>query len=237
MKLKNFKTAALVLAIAMVGTVLFTGCSQSLGTASSGQQQATAGSVQQSTSAAPSGNTTTDGTDADGDGIPDSVEKVYGTNPHTADTDGDGVNDKEDTDPAYTDNLISESSTTALPVTITDARVEDNATDDHLEISIKNTSTSDLTNFDIYFTITDKVTGDKEAYYQKLGSLTVKAGETVAIHFDNKTTEANHFYGNMNGLYGTSANGLIFDIQLHSVGYAPLNFSVNKSDGTAEVAD
>jgi len=41
----------------------------------------------------------------------------------------------------------------------------------------------------------------------------------------------------MNGLYGTSQNGLTFDIQLHANGYAPLQFSVDKAKGTAEVAD
>lgn len=236
MKLKNVKTAALALAIALIGTALFTGCSQSAGSSTSDSQQAT-GSAQQSTPAPSSSSASTDGTDTDGDGIPDSVEKVYGTNPYTADTDGDGINDKDDTKPVYTDNLITESSTSVLPIEITDARVEDNATADHLEISMKNTGTSDLSNFDMYYTITDKVTGDKEAYYQKLENLTVKAGDTVTIHFDNNISEANHYYGNMNGLYGTSSNGLTFDIQLHSAGYAPLGFTVDKADGTAEVAD
>lgn len=248
MKLKNVKAATLVLAVAMIGAVLLSGCSQSSGPSQTGQQPATPSSTQQNTTVPPSstqqstpapssGSASTDGTDTDGDGIPDSVEKVYGTNPHAADTDGDGINDKDDPKPVYADNLITESSTSALPVKVTDARVEDNATADHLEISMKNTGTSDLNNFDIYYTITDKVTGDKEAYYQKLGNLTVKAGETVTIHFDNNTSEGNHYYGNMNGLYGTSTNGLTFDIQLHSAGYAPLSFSVEKAKGTAEVAD
>jgi hypothetical protein len=41
----------------------------------------------------------------------------------------------------------------------------------------------------------------------------------------------------MNGLYGTSANILTFDIQLHTKGYQPMKFQVDKSKGTAEVAD
>lgn len=237
MKLNNARIGALALAIALIGTIFLSACSQSSTSSSSGQQQATSSAQQSSTPASSSSDTSTDGTDTDGDGIPDSVEKVYGTNPHAADTDGDGINDKDDPKPVYADNLITESSTAVLPVTITDARVEDNAAADHLEISMKNTGTSDLNNFDIYFTITDKVTGDKEAYYQKLDNLMVKAGETVTIHFDNKTTEANHYYGNMNGIYGSSTNGLTFDIQLHSAGYAPLSFSVDKAKGTAEVAD
>ncbi len=175
--------------------------------------------------------------DQDGDGIPDVVEKTYGTNPYAADTDGDGVYDKTDEKPVFTDNPIQETSATALPITITDARVEDNATADHLEITMKNTGSSDLDGFDVYFTITDHVTGTAEAYYLVLTGLTLAAGTSATIHFDNDVAQANHYYGNMNGLYGTSANGLTFDILLHAAGYQPISFTVEKAQGTAEVAD
>ncbi len=175
--------------------------------------------------------------DQDGDGIPDVVEKTYGTNPYTADTDGDGVYDKVDEKPVFADNLIQETSTTPLPITITDARVEDNATADHLEITLKNTGSSDLSGFDVYFTITDHVTGAVEAYYVVLTGLTVPAGASATVHFDNDTTQVNHYYGNMNGLFGTSANGLTFDVQLHATGFQPITFTVEKAQGTAEVAD
>ncbi len=175
--------------------------------------------------------------DTDGDGMPDSVESTYGTNIHTVDTDGDGINDKEDSNPVYTDNLIIESSTTALPVKVDDVRVEDNTGADHLEMTLTNTSNQDLSNFDIYYTITDKVDSTQEAYYQVLTGLSIGANQTVTLHFDNDVLKSNHFYQNMNGLYGTSANGLTFDINLHSKNYQSLNFSVDKADGTAEVAD
>lgn len=175
--------------------------------------------------------------DTDGDGIPDAIEKTYGTNPYTADTDGDGLNDKEDQKPLLADNPIQESSTTALPVKIKDARVEDNATADHLEISLTNTGSAELNNFDIYYSITDKVDKTKEAYYLKLDGLTLKAGETKTIHFDNNVNEAGHYFGNMNGLYGTSKNGLTFNVMLHTPGFKPLEFVVEKAKGTAEVAD
>ena len=175
--------------------------------------------------------------DQDGDGIPDVVEKTYGTNPYTADTDGDGVYDKTDEKPVFADNPIQELSTTPLPITITDARVEDNATADHLEITMKNTGSSELSGFDVYFTITDHVTGVAEAYYVVLSGLTIPAGASATVHFDNDTTQPNHYYGNMNGLYGTSANGLTFNVQLHVSGYQPINFTVEKAQGTAEVAD
>ena len=177
------------------------------------------------------------GVDTDNDGLPDAAEKILGTNPYTADTDGDGVNDKDDKDPATSVNPISETSTTTLPVTIKDVRAEDNATADHLEITMTNTGTADLNNFEIFYTITDKVDSTKEAYYVKLAGLGLKAGESKTIHFDNQVKDAGHYYGNMNGLYGTSKNGLTFAIELHTAGFKPLDFTVDKAKGTAEVAD
>ena len=177
------------------------------------------------------------GTDTDGDGIPDEAEKLLGTNPYAADTDGDGVNDADDADPLMAENPITETNTTALPIEIKDARVEDNQTADHLEITVLNTGSAALSGFDAYFTIIDKKDGTKEGYYVKLDGLEIAAGKTAAIHFDNDVATPNHFYGNMNGLYGTSANGLIFDVTLHAANYAPLTFTVEKAEGTAEVAD
>ena len=177
------------------------------------------------------------GTDTDGDGIPDAIEKTYGTNPYAADTDGDGVNDKQDNQPTFAENPIKETGTADLPIAIKDAKVEDNATADHLEISITNTGKDDLTNLDIYYTITDKVANKSEAYYEKLDGLSIKAGETQTIHFDNDVSKPGHYYGNMNGLYGTSANGLTFDVTLHGAGCKPYVFTVEKAKGTAEVAD
>ena len=232
------KSVYAIMATLLLSATILGGCGQ---TGSSGSSTPNSGSAS-TTPTTQNADSTASGTsqkgDEDGDGIPDTVEKTYGTNPHTADTDGDGTNDKEDAQPVYTDNLISETSTTALPITITDSRVEDNATADHLEITFTNNGTTDLSNFDIYYTITDKVNTDQvEGYYQKLDGLTVKAGDSVTLHFDNDLTRANHYYGNMNGLYGTSANGLTFAVSLHASGYQPTTFNVEKADGTAEVAD
>lgn len=175
--------------------------------------------------------------DKDGDGIPDTAEKILGTNPYSADTDGDGQNDKIDKDPTFAENPINETGTTALPIKIKDARVEDNATADHLEITLTNTGTAELKNFDIYYTVTDKVDNKKEAYYQKLDGFSIKAGETKTLHFDNNLKEAGHYLGNMNGLYGTSKNELFFDVLLHNTNYQPFSFQVKKAKGTAEVVD
>ena len=179
----------------------------------------------------------TAGNDTDGDGIPDEAEKLLGTNPYAADTDGDGVNDVEDTDPAMAENPIAEANTVTLPIEVVDARVEDNQTADHLEITMRNTGSETLSGFDVYFTITDKLDGSQEGYYVNLDGLEIASEGTATIHFDNDLATPNHYIGNMNGLYGTSANGLIFDVTLHAADYAPLTFTVEKAEGTAEVAD
>ncbi|MEI6579021.1 MAG: hypothetical protein WCN92_06095 [Eubacteriales bacterium] len=223
------KSILAIVLIAAMSITMFAGCTGKTATTTKSSKGNTATTISGQQSAT---------TDTDGDGIPDTVEKVYGTNPYTADTDGDGINDKNDQKPLFAENPISETSTTVLPIKIVDVRVEDNATADHLEIKMKNTGNTELSNFDIYFTITDKVESSKvEGYYLKLTGLTIKAGDTATIHFDNDVSQSGHFYGNMNGLYGTSANGLAFAIQLHANGYAPINFTVDKAKGTAEVAD
>ncbi|HEY5587220.1 MAG TPA: hypothetical protein VIK78_22385 [Ruminiclostridium sp.] len=238
-KLKNIKSIMVGILILAMSLILLAGCGGNA-TQKSAQTVDTANSSQQPNSTVK--NTATDsgklqGTDTDGDGIPDAIEKTYGTNPYIADTDGDGVNDKQDKDPAFGENPIKESSNTLLPVKIKNARVEDNVTADHLEITVTNTGKDELKSFDIYYTITDKVYNKKEAYYQKVDGLSIKSGETKTIHFDNKVKQQGHYFGNMNGLYGTSKNGLIFGVVLHNSGYMPFEFQVEKAKGTAEVAD
>lgn len=248
--MKYFKNLKGVLATVMVltmSTVLFTGCagnntpkssnSSSINTSNS---TAPANQTQSSSTVKPGdGNTASKatGTDTDGDGIPDSVEKTYGTNPLTADTDGDGVPDKTDKDPVFTSSLIKETATTALPVKVKDARVEDNVNAaDHLEITLTNTGNTDLKDFDLYYTATDSVTKKAEGYYVKLTGFVLEAGSTKTLHFDNKQGDL-HYTGNFNGIYGTSKNEVQFQGQIHTTGYAPLDFSTKKSKGTAEVAD
>ena len=243
--LKNIKSIMVGTLILAMSLLLLAGCGGNT-TQKSGQTAITANSSQQPSNSQQSSstvqNTGTDsskvqGTDTDGDGIPDAIEKTYGTNPYTADTDGDSVNDKQDKDPVFAENPIKESSNTLLPIKIKDARVEDNATADHLEITVTNTGKDELKSFDIYYTITDKVDNKTEAYYQKLDGLSIKPGEAKTIHFDNKVKEQGHYFGNMSGLYGTSKNGLTFNVLLHNSGYKPLEFTVEKAKGTAEVAD
>lgn len=235
-RFKNILSGILILIMCMM---VFSGCSNNNANNIKSNTQNTNQPQSTNTSPAPTGSSTSQqvsGKDTDRDGIPDAVEKTYGTNPYTPDTDGDGQNDKVDKDPNFTENPINEPSTIKLPIKIKDVRVEDNATADHLEITLTNTGKDLLNDFDIYFTVSDQIANKKDAYYEKLNGLSIKPGETKTIHFDNQAGEG-HYFGNMNGLYGTSQNELVFDISLRNMNYQPMNFQVKKAKGTAEVAD
>ena len=194
-----------------------------------------------SPTAAPAANSAasaTNGTDTDGDGIPDSAEAVLGTDPNNADTDGDGQNDLADKDPMLAENPIQETSAT-IGFTISGLQVENNVdadgadVADHLEFKVANPGTADLTNFEIYYTITDQTTGVVQGYYRTLPGFTVKPGETQTIHFDNSGLP-NHFSVNPNNAFYTDVNGLTLEVNLHVSGFAVQTASVAKDPGGAE---
>jgi len=196
-----------------------------------------------SSSNANSGNTasTSSGPDTDGDGIPDSAENLLGTDPNNPDTDGDGINDLQDTNPTNATNPIQETSTT-VGFTIDKILVENNqlangsAAPDHLELTVTNTTNAAISNFDVYYTITDPTTSVVQSYYRTLPDFTVAAGETKAIHFDN-ASEPDHFSVNPNSLYYTDTNALDFEVTLHAKGFAPQTATVTKDAGGAEAPD
>lgn len=189
-----------------------------------------------SSSGAASGGVAANGPDSDGDGIPDAAEMLLGTDPNNPDTDGDGQSDLDDKNPTQADNPIKETSTT-VGFTIASILVENNvdaggtAVDDHLEFSVANATTTDITNFDIYYTYT--TTGTVQSYYRTLPDFTLKSGETKALHLDN-TGQPDHYSLNPNGMYYTSMDPMTVDVMLHAEGYAPQTATVNKDAGGAE---
>lgn len=199
---------------------------------------AACGGTQPAAQSASSSASASTGPDTDGDGIPDSAEAVLGTDLNNPDTDGDGQNDLADQNPVYADNPIQETSTTA-GFAISGLMVENNvdtdgaAVADHLEFKVSNPGTSDLSNFEIYYTITDQTTGAVQAYYRTLPAFTVKTGETQTLHFDN-TGKSGHFSVNPNSAFYTDVNALTIEVTLHTSGLAPQIASVSKDPAGAE---
>jgi hypothetical protein len=180
-------------------------------------------------------------TDSDGDGIPDIAEPVLGTDPLNADTDGDGINDLKDKSPVESSKKL-DSAGKPNAVTFT-GKVEDNFdpktkldVDDHLELDVKNTSGEDLKNLVAFYTIKDDGTGKTEAYYVPLKGLTLKAGQSTAVHFDNSGLEGN-FRDNPNSSYRKSENAKLFTVQLAADGFAPVQIEIKKDKGGAEKKD
>jgi hypothetical protein len=180
-------------------------------------------------------------TDSDGDGIPDIAEPVLGTDPLNADTDGDGINDLKDKSPIESSKKIDSA---GKPNAVAfSGKVEDNFdpktkldVDDHLELDVKNTSGEDLKNLVAFYTIKDDGTGKTESYYVPLKGLTLKAGRSTAVHFDNTGLEG-HFRDNPNSSYRKSENAKLFTMQLAAEGFAPVQIEIHKDKGGAEKKD
>lgn len=147
----------------------------------------------------------------------------------------------EDVVPGLYQNPIKNTSIEA-GFTITSAIAENNLdesqkpTDDHLEIALKNNTSKDLTDFEVYYLITDTVTQKKEGYAVKLTGFTLKSGQIQTIHFDNKQM-ANHFEVNTNSLYYKSPNKMTFDVMVSAAGYKVETIQINKDAGGAELKD
>jgi hypothetical protein len=181
------------------------------------------------------------GTDGDGDGIPDIAEPVLGTDPQNVDTDGDGVNDLKDKSPVESSKkLDAAGKPNAFAFT---GKVEDNFdpktkldVGDHLELDVKNTAGEDLKNLVAFYTIKDDGTGKTESYYIPLKGLSLKAGQSTAVHFDDIALEG-HFRDNPNSSYRKSENAKLFTVQLAAEGFAPVQIEIKKDKGGAEKKD
>jgi Bacterial TSP3 repeat len=180
--------------------------------------------------------------DTDGDGVPDASEALLGTDPIVADTDGDGVNDLADADAGFMPNPMKIDGP-AAPFEIAEALVENNydpvkkadATD-HLELLIRNSGSTALTGFSIYYAITDADSGTVEATFRTLDGFTVPAGGEARIHIDDASVPA-HFRANPNSIYVTSQAAKTFSVAVQADGFAPMTVEIAKDKGGPEEAD
>lgn len=141
-----------------------------------------------------------------------------------------------------TTNPITNSSTVKA-LTIDAVLVENNVdsagktTSDHLEIALSNTGSSELTQFEVYYTFTDPTTNITESYYtQLLGSFTIPAGTKRIIHFDNSGA-VDHYPVNKFSLYYTDTNAMKVTVTVSATGAAMQTATIQKDAGGPETAD
>lgn len=228
---------ALLVVLGLLGAMLvLSGCSEA--SAPPKADATSTSSAATSGTATGSGSSAT-GTDTDGDGIPDAAEALLGTDPQNPDTDGDGQNDKVDTSPLKADNPIVEASTTQ-GFKINSVLAENNVdaggatVDDHLELTVTNTGAADITNgWDLFYSLTDKTTGDVQSFYLPLPGFSIPAGKSVHLHVDTSGAPG-HFRADPNSAYYKGKNAMQVDVILHAKGFAPQTSGVKKDAGGAE---
>jgi hypothetical protein len=234
-KNRTLMALGLLALFAVISVMAFSACS------GANPSQAPASDKPSANASVPPQNPTT-GVDSDKDGIPDTAEKVLGTDPLNPDTDGDNIDDMQDKTPTVADTPF-QPTTGVLGFQITNILVENNYdpmaqkdAPDHLEIELQNTAGKDIGNLVAYYTIADLTSNQKEAYVLPLSGLVLKAGETKSIHFD-QAEGSGHFRANPNGLYYTSQNQLRFSVTISASGYEAQTAEVTKDAGGTETAD
>lgn len=105
---------------------------------------------------------------------------------------------------------------------------------DRLQITVKNSSANTLSGVEIFYTMTDATTKKSESYYVPLTGLTMAAGASATVFFDNQASP-NHFGENKFSLYRSSANQVDFAIEVSAKGVAVAKGTAVKGKGTGEV--
>ncbi len=151
-------------------------------------------------------------------------------------------NNPQDVVPGAYPNEIKNTATTT-GFTIKSGTLENNtdpltgkAVSDHLELTLVNVTHKPLTDFEVYYTMTDTKTQQQEAYYKKLTGYTLAANATSVIYFDNKTGDG-HFTANKTSLYYKSTNVIEFGVQVSTPGYVIQKIQLSKAAGGAETKD
>jgi len=230
----NRRFAVLGISGLLLAMLVVSGCS---GTAGTTGGKGPSSSVASSTGTGGGGSAS--GVDTDGDGLPDKAEVLLGTDPKNPDTDGDGQNDKVDASPLKASNPIVESSATK-GFTINSVVTENNvdaagaAADDHLELTVTNTSKTNITSgWDLYYSLTDTTTAEVQSFYLPLPGFSLKAGKTAHLHVDTSGAPG-HFRADPNSSYYTGKDALMVEATLHAKGFVPQTASVKKDAGGAE---
>lgn len=148
----------------------------------------------------------------------------------------------QDVVPGTYPNEIKNTATTA-GLSIKSGAVENNTdpttgkvVSDHLELTLMNATAKPMTDFEVYYTMTDTKTQQQEAYYKKLTGYTLAANTTATIHFDNKTGDG-HFTTNKASIYYKSTNAIDFAIEVSTPEYAIQKIQLTKAAGGAETKD
>ena len=142
-----------------------------------------------------------------------------------------------------TDNPITNDAT-AQTLKIDSVLVENNvdpdtgkAVDDHLEIAVSNTGTTELGGVEVFTTFKDPTAQQSESYYTKLpADFTIPAGGSRTVHFDNSGA-IDHFPANKYSLYSTSTNAMDVTVMVSATGAAVQTATVKKDPGGAENPD
>ena len=110
------------------------------------------------------------------------------------------------------------------------------AINDRLQITLKNSGTSTLAGFEVFYTMTDVTTKMSESYYQKLTGISLPAGESTTVYFDN-LSETGHFPENSFSIYRSSTNQVDFTVQVSAKDVARATAVTIKDPGTGEKVD
>ncbi len=141
--------------------------------------------------------------------------------------------------PVSTNPIVNASTTPGL--TVVSAMAENNVDPatkkpiaDRLQVTVKNSSSSSLSGFEVFYTMTDTTTKKSESYYVPLTGVTVAAGASATVFFDNQAGP-NHFSENKFSLYRNSTNRVDFAIEVSAKGAALAHGTAVKGKGTGEV--
>jgi len=128
-------------------------------------------------------------------------------------------------------------------LTLVGAAVEDNldsrtgeAISDRLQVQVRNDTAQELKNFEVFYTMTDVITGAVESYYQDLTDFSLAPDAAFSIEFDGESAPG-HFPENPFSLYRLSPNQVDFVVEVSAHGVQPVTATATKGSGVGDLAD